>query len=259
MTLGLNRRPSHPAKLWRYVAASVATVALAPAIASADTVTAVGNEGTLLLSQSWASTAASRTPTTVMGTGANDGIGPVQISDLTQNGTTTSNYLFTQTFTNPTGSYSGGTLGNGDPFGLTASYVVDLPTSSAGAYLFSLNLNAQSGLDNLTARLYEYNANGVENLNLGVTGPVTTGLVDSWSASANGYVASTTLSPVNVSGGYYVLEVAGLEVGTTSGAYSGQLSITPVPLPGGLPLLLGGFAGLAAFSRRRALSQRILS
>jgi hypothetical protein len=221
--------------------------------ALADTLLPVGNEDPLYLSQSWASTAAGQTPTTVTGTGQNDGVGTVQISNLTGNGGGASNYLFDQSFTNPTGSFASNTgpLANGDTYGFISSYVIDVPTSTAGAYLFSLNLAASTGLDNLTARLYEYNANGIQNLTLGVTGAVTTGLVDSWSASSNGYVASTTLAPISIPGGYYVLEVAGQEAGSTSGAYSGQLSITPVPLPGGLPLLLTSCVGLAGFVKAK--------
>jgi hypothetical protein len=227
-----------------------------PAIA--DTVTPVGNEGTLIQSQAWASTGTNQTPTTVQGNPNSTG-GGVSISDLTGNGPVTSNYQFTQSYSNPNGSYVSGTgpLGNGNTYGFINSYVIDVPTSTSAAYLFSLNLTSQSGLDNLTARLYEYNASGIQNLNVGTTGPVTTGLIDSWSASSNGLVASTTLLPTNIVGGYYVLEVAGLETGTISGAYDGQLSITPVPVPAALPLAFAGFAGLAAFARRRRNPQTL--
>jgi hypothetical protein len=219
--------------------------------AVADTVTPVGNEGNLIQSQAWASTGTGQTPTTVEG--APTGAGGVAVSDLTGNGPATSNYMFSQSYSNPTGSFVSGTgpLGNGDTYGFINSYVIEVPTSNAAAYLFSLNLTAQSGLDDLSARLYEYSVNGVQNLTVGTTGSVTTGLVDGWSASTNGLVSSTTLSPTNISGGYYVLEIAGLETGSVSGAYDGQLSITPVPLPAALPLLLSGIAGIGLHNRRR--------
>lgn len=237
-----------------YAAIAIAA-GVAPALALADAILPVANEGTLYLSQSWASTGAGQTPATVTGTGVSGPAAPgqplVTVSDLTQNGNITANYGFGQSFTAPTGSYAAGTLGNGNQFGFTASYVIDVPASTAGAYLFSLNLNAASGLDNLTARLYDYNANGIQNLTLGSTSPIGSGLIEGWSTSDNGYVASTTLAPANVPSGLYVLEVAGLTVGTTSGAYSGQLSITPVPLPASVFLLLSGLAGLVGMKRLR--------
>jgi len=223
--------------------------------ARADTVTPVSNEGTLIESQAWASTGSGQTPTTVLGNPT--GTGGVAISDLTGNGPGTSNYLFDQTYSSPTGSFVSGTgpLGNGDSYGFINSYVIDVPTSTAAAYLFSLNLTAQSGLDDLSARLYEYNVNGVQNLSVGTIGPIGTGLIDSWSASSNGLVSSTTLSPATIAAGSYVLEIAGLETGSVSGAYSGQLSITPVPLPAALPMLLSGIVGIVGMggllNRRR--------
>jgi len=241
-------------------AVTILAMAALPPVVHADAIMPVGNEGNLYLSQTWVSTAPGQTPTTVTGTGVSGPAAPgqslVDISDLSGNGNTTGNYLFSQSFTNPNGSFAAGTgpLSNGVSYGFVSSYVIDVPASTAGAYVFSLNLNASSGLDDLTVRLYEYNAGGLQNLTLGVTGAVNTNLTSGWTASSNGYVAGTTLAPVNLSGGYYVLEVAGLEQGTSSGAYNGQLSISPVPLPPTLPLLLGGCVGLAGLVRLRPRS-----
>lgn len=228
-----------------------ASLVCAASSASADTVIPVGNEGTLFQSQAWASTAASQTPTTVLGA-PDSGTGGVVVSDLTGNGPGTSNYLFSQSYSHPTASYASGSgsLGNGDSYGFINSYVIEVPASTTAAYLFSLNLDSQSGLDNLSAQLYAYNADGIQNLSVGTVAPITSGLIAGWSTSANGLVASTTLLPTSVPAGSYVLEIAGQENGTVSGAYTGQLSLTPVPVPPALPLMLAGLAGLAGFFRR---------
>jgi hypothetical protein len=234
----------------RVAFAVAAALTLVAGLAHADTITPVANGGTLELSQGFASTAVGQTPTTVVGTGANDGAGSVMGSDLASNGNST--YLFSQSFSNSVGSYTAGTLSNGDTFGLVASYVVALPTSITGSYIFSLNLSSSTGIDDLSARLYSY-APGV-NTTLGNTGaPTNGGLVSSWSASVNGgLVDSTTMSATNVAAGLYVLEVVGqLSNGATSGSYSGQLSVDPVPLPAAFPLLLSGVAGMFGFGRRR--------
>lgn len=234
----------------RIACAVAAALTLGAEIAHADTITPVANGGTLELSQSFTSTATGQTPTTVVGTGANDGIGGVMGSNLTGNGNST--YLFSQSYSNSAGSYTAGTLSNGDSFGLVASYVVDLPTSTTGAYIFSLNLSSSTGIDDLSARLYSYGP-GV-NTTLGNTGALPNGgLVSAWSTSVNGgLVDSTTMQATNVAQGLYVLEVVGqLSNGAASGSYSGQLSVDPVPLPAALPLLLSGIAGMIGFGRRR--------
>jgi len=228
---------------------------LCAGVAAADTITTVQVGGNLVLSQSWASTAPGQTNTTVTGTGVNgDGLG-VGISDLTgaAGGGT---YLFSQSFTSPTGSFAGPGTVNGNPYGFVASYVIDVSPSMANAFVFSLNLSAANGLDDLTARLYEYSANGILNLVLGNVGALSSGALDTWSASSNpsglNPVASTTLPTTNLTnGGEFVLEIAGLETGTSNGAYSGQLAITPVPLPAALPLLLTSLGGFVLLGRRR--------
>jgi hypothetical protein len=53
----------------------VAALLLSAGVADADTLTVVPVGGTLMLSQSWASTASGQTPTTVTGTGTNTGGG----------------------------------------------------------------------------------------------------------------------------------------------------------------------------------------
>jgi hypothetical protein len=235
----------------RMACIAAAGLTIGAGLAHADTISEIPNGGSLALSQSFASTAVGQTPTTVVGTGANDATGNVVGSDLTGNGNST--YLFSQSYNNSVGSYTAGTLSNGGTFGLVASYVVALPTSTTGSYIFSLNLTSQTGLDDLSARLYSYGPG--ENTTLGLTGaPPNGGVVSPWSTSVNGgLVDSTAMSATDVTAGLYVLEVVGqLSPGATSGSYSGQLSVAPVPLPAALPFLLSGVAGILGFGRRRA-------
>jgi hypothetical protein len=235
-----------------------ATIACAaPVGVMADTLVPVSIGGNLVLGQGWFSTAPGQTPTTVTGNGVNDNTTPISVSDVVGNGPGT--YLFSQTFINPNGSFAAASQINGQDYGFIASYVLDLPASMASTFVFSLGMTSTTGLENLSARLYAYNAvvNGstIQNLTVGNPGPPPNGgLIQGWSASSNGTLASTQLPPTTVGAGWYVLQLAGIETGTSNGTYSGQLDVTPVapvPLPATLPLLASGCAGLAALLRRR--------
>jgi hypothetical protein len=241
--------------------AAASVLCLCIGTAMADVVTPVGPDGQLILSLS-SSTNQSGTasPATITGDGSlTDNTGPVQISNLT--GNPASNYGFSNSFSNLNGGYFGTITIGSTPqnYNFVDSYVIDVPTSIASAYAFSLSLSSQLGIDNLSARLYAYTANGYSNLTVGSAGAVP-GVVagGSWSSNSDvGGIDSTALSLPSLNAGVYVLQIVGNETGSVSGMYSGSLAVTPVPLPAGLPLLLSGLGVLAACKRvqgRRAQS-----
>jgi hypothetical protein len=130
-----------------------AAVFLAAGAAKADTLTSILPGGTLLPGQGWFSTGPGQTPTTITGTGVNNG-GGIQVNDLT--GAGAGSFLFSQTFTAPNASFAAPNQINGNSYGFVSSYVIDVPPAMANAFVFSLNLSSTVGIENLSARLYEY-------------------------------------------------------------------------------------------------------
>jgi hypothetical protein len=178
-------------------------------------------------------------------------------------GNVASTYMFNDSFSFPNGSFAGAGTINGNSYGFVDTYVIDVPNSISSAYIFSLSLSSSTGLENLSARLYEYSVPppGVQNLTIGGIGPPANGgVIDPWSASVNGSVASTSFGPSSLAAGEYVLQVTGIETGGTSGSYSGQLGVTPVPLPASWPLLCSGLVALGlGLNRRRLLRATALA
>jgi hypothetical protein len=233
---------------------SIAALGLSLAAAAhADMLKPVGPNGSLTPALSWSAAGmGTESPATLTGN-LNDPAQGVTVNDLS--GNPASNYGFANSFPAANGAFASGTLqvqGQAQQYNFVDTYIIDAPTSLASAYVFSLNLTEQLGIQNLTARFYSYSAGGVQNLTIGGTGAVTGPVVSPWSADSNvNGVTSTQLLATGISSGEYVLQIAGLETGTQSGMYNGSLAITPVPLPAGLPLLLSAAGGLGLWGRRR--------
>lgn len=124
-------------------------------------------------------------------------------------------------------------------------------SSTIDAVSSTIDLQQLLQVDNLQMRVYTAAGNSPPV----VTGPVN-GLQAGWSTPVN-FIAGTesgefsALSDVMLGAGTYILEIRGDVVGTSGGSYSGNLNLSPVPLPAALPLLLSGLGLLGGLVRKR--------
>ncbi len=136
--------------------------------------------------------------------------------------------------------------------GFYDDFVFTIGAGQADSITSTVSLGSMLGISGMQVRLYDYTANGsVAPL---TTTPVAGTAFDAWSSTVAFTGGSTTVSvlkPLTLQAGTYVLEVKGTVTGTAGGNYTGSLNLTPVPLPAGLPMLLGGLGLFAGYAQRR--------
>ena len=151
-------------------------------------------------------------------------------------------YGYSDFFSSPeaSGQISGSNI-NGGPAGFIDTYEFAILPASADAVSATISDGNTFAVSNLFAELYSLSANP-EGLVLGTpVGSVYDGVV-----TDNGDATLVQINPIMLAAGSYVLEISGTSTGTAGGGYTGQLNLSPVPLPASLPLLLAGLLGFAA-------------
>jgi hypothetical protein len=138
-------------------------------------------------------------------------------------------------------------------FGFYDDYVISIGAGQVDSITSTITIGSAAGISGLAVRLYDYTANGgVAPL---LAKPATGSAFDSWSTTVPVFpgVSATynVLPPTTLTSGTYVVEVRGTASGTSGGAYGGIFNLTPVPLPGALPLLLSSFGLVGGFAVRQ--------
>lgn len=174
--------------------------------------------------------------------------GPGTITSLATPGA----YSYSDTALAPASSTGGVITGSAYPSGYSGAsfydaFLIDITNSDGSSISSTINLGSSFEITNFQERLYSYTGTAP------TVGPIS-GALDFWTtavsfAGSTGTVAE--LPSTYLAAGTYVLEVRGDVTGSTGGAYSGTLQLSPVPLPGSLPLLLGGLGALGLGPPRR--------
>jgi hypothetical protein len=211
----------------RYGALAFAAALLAVAAPVNAATVPVANGGSLILSEQ----------TTGSGSGP--------FGDISQP-TSPGNYTYSDSFTAAQTTFVGTTTS-----GFYDDFVFTIGAGQVDSITSSITLGNMLGISGMQVRLYDYSANGsVAPL---LTTPVSGSAFDAWSQQVSFPGGTTTvnvLPTTTLAAGTYVIEVRGTAL-SGGGNFTGSLNLTPVPLPTGLPSLIGGLSLLAIFALRR--------
>jgi len=161
-------------------------------------------------------------------------------------------YNYQNTFSIPTGStpiaqsniYGGAVNGNLGTAGFIDDYFFNIASAQADVVSATIDLGGVYAIDGLFARIYSLAANPG-----GLVTTTPNGQVDYGTITPSGPVDLIQINPVALTSGSYVLELSGTVSGSLGGSYTGTLnldSVSVVPLPAALPLLLSGVGILGA-------------
>jgi hypothetical protein len=151
-------------------------------------------------------------------------------------------------YTNSFGA-SAGDLAGAPGFSFYDDYIFTVANSTIDSVTSEINLGNLS-LGSLQERVYAVSGN-----TLPVVGQPQ-GFQTNWTSSV-GFTAGTetgmftVMDPTTLTAGTYVLEIRGDVIGAAGGSYSGNLNLSPVPLPAALPLLISGLGLLGGLVRKR--------
>jgi hypothetical protein len=176
------------------VAGLAGALMLAGMAAQADTLTPdplVSGTAALSSAATWATTSGSTTlPANVAGNpngASGTGLG---VNDLTANSAGT--YTFTDSYSGTTATYGNVSItpagGSAEAIGFMDTYIIAVPTSTSNAFAFSTSLQSNSGLSDLSLRLYQYASGTYPSLtsvnpNIVYSGSAGPNLIDAWSTN----------------------------------------------------------------------------
>lgn len=164
-------------------------------------------------------------------------------------------YSYTETFSSSTGSgaitdsdiYAGPANGSLGSAGFIDDYLFTIAPASVDAVSSTISLNGTFGISDLFERIYSLTDNSS---GLVLTQPQ--GTVYYGDITNDGSATLVSINPVTLTAGSYVLELSGTVTGSQGGIYTGQLNLSPVPLPPSFPLLLVGLLGFAGLVLKRS-------